>query len=203
PRCDTKPSWGKGRMKQSDTSTAIGCLGPTGDPQAYVAELVRRYPPLESLFTLLARCGDNLAEVLRGECEPLELLLFEDDCAALTALYRDPPFTRFYNTLVQQAVGAALEELPRDRTVRILEIGAGTGGTTAYLLPDLSARPIEYLFTDLSRLFTSRAKREFAGYPFLEYRVLDIEKDPSAQGYAPHEFDLIVAAEVLHATADL
>jgi microcystin synthetase protein McyG len=33
--------------------------------------------------------------------------------------------------------------------------------------------------------------------------VLDIEGDPDLQGFAPHTFDVVVAANVLHATADL
>ncbi|MCY4582828.1 MAG: SDR family NAD(P)-dependent oxidoreductase, partial [Chloroflexi bacterium] len=34
----------------------------------------------------------------------------------------------------------------------------------------------------------------------IEYRVLDIEKDPIAQGYDAHGYDLVIASNVLHAT---
>ena len=47
--------------------------------------------------------------------------------------------------------------LPDDRKLRILEVGAGTGGTTAHVLPLLPADRTEYLFTDVSPLFTARA----------------------------------------------
>ena len=40
-------------------------------------------------------------------------------------------------------------------------------------------------------------------YPFVRYQTLDIERDPSEQGFAPHQFDLVLAANVLHATRDL
>ena len=35
------------------------------------------------------------------------------------------------------------------------------------------------------------------------YRVLDIERDPVAQGFEAHGYDVVVAANVLHATRDL
>jgi len=87
--------------------------------------------------------------------------------------------------------------------VRVLEIGGGTGGTTAYLLANLQAYSTEYVFTDVSPQFTSKAQQKFRDYPFVQYQVLDIERDPLAQGFAPQQFDLILAAHVLHATSDL
>ncbi|MEO8498624.1 MAG: SDR family NAD(P)-dependent oxidoreductase, partial [Planctomycetota bacterium] len=59
------------------------------------------------------------------------------------------------------------------------------------------------MFTDVSDAFTGAARRKFSGYPFVRYQVLDIEHDPRAQGFADHTFDLILAANVLHATKDL
>ncbi len=41
---------------------------------------------------------------------------------------------------------------------------------------------------------------EFSG---LEYKVLDIEKEPKLQGFCCHSYDLIIAANVLHSTANL
>ena len=86
----------------------------------------------------------------------------------------------------------------------MLEIGAGTGGTTAALLPILPPEQAEYWFTDISPRFTAVAPELFRAFPFVRPQVLDIERDPAAQGFAAHPpFDLIVAANVLHATKDL
>ena len=93
--------------------------------------------------------------------------------------------------------------LPQGRTIRILEIGAGTGGTTASVLPGLPADRVEYVFTDISPLFVAKAQQKFAAYPFVRYQTLDIEQDPIAQGLTAHHFDIILAANVIHATADL
>ncbi len=61
----------------------------------------------------------------------------------------------------------------------------------------------DYHFTDLSDLFLSRAEERFAAYPFVSYGIMDIEKPLAEQGQQPHSFDVIVAANVLHATRNL
>ena len=110
---------------------------------------------------------------------------------------------RYYHSVAQQAVARLVERYPADRPLRVLEIGAGTGGLTSYVLPLLPAGPRSYVFTDLSSGFFGKAEQKFGDFPFVEYRRLDIENDPTEQGYEPHSFDLVVASQVLHATADL
>jgi hypothetical protein len=109
-------------------------------------------PPSPSAeLTLLTRCGENLAAVLQGEVDPLTLLFPEGDLSDLTQLYERSQGARVMNTLVQQAVVAAIAQA--QRPIRILEVGAGTGGTTADLLPQLQNG--EYVFADVSPLFLS------------------------------------------------
>ena len=151
---------------------------------------------------LLRRCGECLAEVLRGRADPLELLFGDEGGAA--DLYRDSPATRAVNRMVADAVRTAVAALPEGRPLRVIEVGAGTGATTAWLLDVLSAGRTEYEYTDISSGFFAEAQRRFDGAGAqLGYRALDIERDPGEQGFAAHGYDLVVAANVLHATRDL
>ena len=166
-------------------------------------QLIERFPKAEAEITLTGHFGKNLGAALRGDLDPLELLFPDGSTDLAEKLYQDSPHLHFYNSIIQKAVSAALSQLPQDRTVRILEIGAGTGGTTARVVPILPSDQTEYEYTDISYLFLSKAKQKFKQYPFVNCRLLDIEKSLDNQGFKPHHYDLIIAANVLHATADL
>ncbi|MEZ4619280.1 MAG: SDR family NAD(P)-dependent oxidoreductase [Caldilineaceae bacterium] len=70
-------------------------------------------------------------------------------------------------------------------------------------MPHLPAGQVDYTFTDISATFLRQAQTAFADYDFVHYRTLDIEQAPSAQGFAPQGYDVVIAANVLHATQDL
>ena len=80
---------------------------------------------------------------------------------------------------------------------------AEPAGRPASSSPVLPEHCTEYVFTDVSPRFTAHAQHKFARYPFVQFRTLDIERDPLEQGFDPHSFDLIIASDVLHATKDL
>ncbi len=60
-----------------------------------------------------------------------------------------------------------------------------------------------YTFTDVSDFFLARAAERFAGHPFVSYATLDIERAPEPRATTPGAFDVVIAANVLHATRDL
>lgn len=173
------------------------------NPELLFSSLLSQYPSASREIRILKRCASQLASVLRGESDPTQVVFPEGDLSDVTQLYQDSSESEVMNTLVQQAVLSALEKLPQYCGVRVLEIGAGTGGTTAYILPHLNPDQTEYVFTDIGSLFITKAQEKFKDYPFVRYQNLDIEQDPSTQGFDLHRYDLIVAANVLHATQDL
>ncbi|MFB1483790.1 type I polyketide synthase [Corallococcus sp. RDP092CA] len=175
---------------------------PTPDARSRVLELRASAPAIQAELTLLDRCGTQLAEVLQGRRDPLSLLFPEDDTTT-ASIYTDTPGARAMNALVQRAIATAIEELPKGRRLRVLEVGGGTGGTSRHVLPILPAHRTDYLFTDVSPLLVAKAKPQLQPWAFVDYQVLDIERPPTEQGFDPHRHDLIVAANVLHATGDL
>jgi len=172
-----------------DLETARAALAPYGE---FAAEV-----------EMAGRGGLRLAEVLAGRLDPLSLLFPEGDLSAAERLYSGSPAARAYNGLVGEAVRALLDGLPPGAKLRILEIGAGTGGTTAEVLPHLPPERVSYRFTDISPFFLARAQERFRDYPFLSFSALDLEKDPASQGLEGEQFDLVIAANVVHATSDL
>ena len=171
------------------------------DPAGRAASLAERYPFGAAEIGLLAHCGESLAEVLRGRRDPVALL-FGEDGAGAAALYRESPMLRAANRLLASAVASMVAALPAGRTLRVLEIGGGTGATSEAVLDALPAGRFHYTFNDISAAFLDAARRRFQNHtPALD--VLDIERDPVTQGFAAHGFDLVIAANVLHATRDL
>ncbi|MFF8993941.1 amino acid adenylation domain-containing protein [Streptomyces sp. NPDC014983] len=101
-------------------------------------------------------------------------------------------------TAATAAVRAMAERWPADRSLNVLEVGAGYGSLTRHLLPLLPADRTDYVFTDVSRYFLDRAETEFAAYPFLRCDVFDLDRPPAAQGFGGRSADLVIAASVLH-----
>jgi SAM-dependent methyltransferase/acyl carrier protein len=168
-----------------------------------ITQLRAQYPIANTEITFLQRGGSNLVSILRGDVDPVQVVFPAADLTTAIQLYQDSPGFKALNTLMQQAVVMTLAQLPTHAGIRILEVGAGTGSTTAAILPHLNPTRTQYTFTDISRLFIAKAQEKFRDYPFVTYRTLNLEHDPIAQSFEPDQYHLIVAANVLHATANL
>jgi acyl transferase domain-containing protein len=173
-----------------------------GQPDEEIARLMRECaagaaPEIE----LVGRVASELAEALRGERDPLQLLFPGGSFATAEKIYRDSPTAKFFNGLMAEVVAAA--QRTAGRRLRILEIGAGTGGTTAHVLSCLRGHDVEYEFTDVGPLFVNAARERFGTNAFMRFQILDLERDPEGQGFGERQFDIIIASNVIHATSDL
>ena len=101
------------------------------------------------------------------------------------------------NQIAAAVVNSVCDEHDETRPIRILEVGAGTGATSAAILPGLP-RNARYCFTDVSRFFLKRAARQFVGFGHLQYALFDIDRPPAEQGLEGQSFDVIVGANALH-----
>ena len=96
-------------------------------------------------------------------------------------------------------------ELANSRQLRILEIGGGGGTLTWELAEALRGCDAQYTFTDIGPSIVAAARREAAsrGLDSIDFRTLDITRDPAGQGFANEQFDIVLGLNVVHATPDL
>jgi acyl transferase domain-containing protein/ubiquinone/menaquinone biosynthesis C-methylase UbiE len=168
------------------------------------AALLAACPGASAEIELTARVTHELAPALRGQRDAADLLFPAGSLETTERLYRDSPTARFYNSVIADVVAAAVAGQPRTRPLRIIELGAGTGGTTAHVLPRVIASGVEYTFTDIGALFVARARERFADQaPSMRFATLNLEHDPLAQGFSAGGYDIVIASNVIHATADI
>ncbi|KAF7445064.1 Polyketide synthase module protein [Pyrenophora tritici-repentis] len=150
---------------------------------------------------LLARVGKALPHIVTGETQPLDVML---EGNLLSRYYESGILVGPYEAAVAYMKILTFKN-PR---LRVLEIGAGTGGCTKWLFRGLSGQngaaglPFEeYTFTDVSSGFFEDARQTFAEWEdIMQFRTLDADQDPLEQGFEPGSYDVVVAANVLHAT---
>jgi amino acid adenylation domain-containing protein len=171
-----------------------------------LAEIERTFGSDERIKGFLvhaAGCLRNHLGLFSGAVAPLDLLFPEGSWHLAEGLYERSPIARHHNAVAAAVVRSLVGGWEGDRRLQVLELGAGTGGTTGALLAELPAARTDYWYTDLSSYFLSGAKEKFARYPFVHYAIFDVDKAPAAQGHQPHSYDLIVAANVLHNATDV
>ncbi|KAF7543126.1 hypothetical protein G7Z17_g10993 [Cylindrodendrum hubeiense] len=152
-----------------------------------------------SAAALIGRIVQNCEDIVQGNISGIEVLQPDDG------------LTNYYNWFQSRTDAADFFTVAGHTrpTMRVLEIGAGTGGSTAIILKSLQEHATaerlysKYVYSDISSGFFVAAQERFAAYQEIDFRVLDISKDPLEQGFTAGSFDLIIAANVLHATPSL
>ncbi|KAI0190605.1 putative polyketide synthase [Astrocystis sublimbata] len=168
----------------------------------YQERLAHRLEEFSSEGRFYVAVAQNLLPILQGEMDPLQVLfngdLVKEYYLEINSRLSDV-FTNFLDLLAY-----------KNPSLKALEIGAGTGGTTAHIVKALFApsngnpRCSQYDFTDVSPSFFSKAQDDFQAYASrMKYSVLDIENDAVNQGFEKGSYDLVIAANVIHATKNL
>ncbi|KAI1483952.1 polyketide synthase dehydratase-domain-containing protein [Daldinia eschscholtzii] len=153
--------------------------------------------PNKSPLTIgVKRMYDNYEDIFTGKTDTLDTLM------------QDDILTRIYDT-VSFGKGDFFKLLSHSRpNLRILEVGAGTGGTTEMILRNIVREGCHppysiYTFSDVSAGFFPQAKQRFSYAPNMDYKVFDISKSPFEQGFAASTYDVVLACNVVHATPSL
>lgn len=169
--------------------------------ESLLTELAGYCEGFQAIPDTIARAGDRLYEMMSGAEELVAIIFPQSASDGVEVLYQEFSFGRYFNQIAAGVLRGIVQTRQPRQPLRILEVGGGTGGTTAWLLPELNGVPaLEYHFTDISALFTRRAQQKFADYDFVKYSELDLEKEAQSQGFQAQSYDLIVAANVIHAT---
>ncbi|MEV0424054.1 amino acid adenylation domain-containing protein [Streptosporangium canum] len=161
-----------------------------------VEELQREDSYKAVLIDYFKESTERLPELLRDELDPLPLLFPEGRLEISEAAYRENIISRYVN----HAAIAVLRGIAarHDGPLRVIEVGAGVGGTSAQMIPALAEFDVDYLFTDVSPFFLNEARERFGERPWVRYGLFDINEDYREQGYAPNDFDVVLCANVLH-----
>ncbi|KAL9081942.1 MAG: hypothetical protein Q9159_006883 [Coniocarpon cinnabarinum] len=168
-------------------------------------DLISRVQEHSAEGRLMVHVGRNLVRVLSGEVDPLDII-FEDKLA-----------NQYYHEKNSDPQGFApvarwLESIShKDPSLKILEVGSGTGGTTGPVLEALTSTREgsetvkfgQYDFTDISPAFLEPARKAFGDFGGrMQFKCLDLEKSSQSQGFDECCYDLIIASNVLHATKE-
>ncbi len=140
---------------------------------------------------------------MRGETEAVQVLFSGIGPELLDQFYGDGLFTSHWVAAIAAAVSTAARALPEGRGLRILEVGAGTGGLASQVLPLLERGLHSYTFSDISAAFFSPPAQKLASFPEVEFKVFDLEKPGVDQGLEANSFDFIIGTNVLHAVSDV
>ncbi|KAK4119459.1 putative polyketide synthase [Parathielavia appendiculata] len=170
------------------------------DTAESIAEVMTRHDAEAIDFVLAKTVGENLMvpEVLNGEVNILQFMVRNN---MLERTYTEGVGYPILNSVATNLIAQLCQKHPR---MNMLEIGAGTGGSTASILGRIGGHFRSYTYTDISSAFFERAAERFsANAQKMVFKTLDITKDPSAQGFATHSYDVVIAQNVLHATAPL
>ncbi len=169
-----------------------------------------KHPSLKSEVLLSEVMLKALPDILTGKVAATDIMFPEASVALVEGIYKNNPISDYFNDVMLNALVSFIEtRLAHDNNarIRILEIGAGTGGTSALAFEKL--RPVkqhiqEYCYTDVSQAFLQHARESYGpNNEYLRYRILDVDQPIQDQGFDLGQYDFVLATNVLHATPNM
>lgn len=190
---------------QGASSIRTDVPAPSEDPESLLKKLISDEPVHAAEHRLLQMIGPRFANCLIGKEDCLQLMFGTPQGREIvTAMYAESPITAIWIKQLEWFLKILASKRPRDGSpLRILEMGAGTGGTTVKIVPMLAELgvPIQYTMTDISGSLVAAGRKRFKQYPFMKFEVLDIESEPDRSRLQSQH--IVLATNCVHATRDL
>jgi acyl transferase domain-containing protein/enoyl-CoA hydratase/carnithine racemase/aryl carrier-like protein len=160
-------------------------------------------------LALIEACLRKLPEILSGAVPATDVMFPESSMRLVEGVYKHNLIADHFNLILGESLREefAAKTARGERGLRLLEIGAGTGGTTATLLPMLRGfgdRIEEYCYTDLSKAFLLHAEEVYKPqFPAIRTAIFDVGKPLAQQSIEGNRYDAVIATNVLHATSNM
>ncbi|KAL6720906.1 hypothetical protein ACLMJK_000005 [Lecanora helva] len=192
--------------RQSSTLIRGGGRPPSKTSDQLHNQFVDKFPTFSGEARLMALTGSKLADCLTGKAEAVSLMFRNAATQKIMAdYYCESPML---STLTDQMVALIRDLVENVQTssgthpIRILEVGAGFGGTTRRLAAMLqeSGRPVTYTFTDSSASLVMGAKSTLGNYSWMDFISLNLERDICSE--LGDTYDIIIGTNCVHATTD-
>ncbi|KAJ5744672.1 Male sterility NAD-binding [Penicillium manginii] len=168
-------------------------------------ELLRDEPVHAAEHKLTGMIGPKFADCLIGKEDGLQMIFGSPEGREIvTDVYAKSPINSVWIQQAEFFLEHLIQRLPMTgEPLRILEMGAGTGGTTVKMISLLERLgvPVEYTMTDLSSSLVAAARKRFKKHPFMKFKVVNIESPPDAD--LLHSQHIILATNCVHATRNL
>ena len=173
--------------------------------ERFKSELINKYNDMQPHFNLLEICISNYGVMLNGTRDASQIMfpLFSIDI--VKKIFAENILVDYFNEVIANIIHSNIDKKGKNK-VRILEIGAGSGGTSRFVLNKIKnySDILEFFFTDISKVFLKKAKKLYENdFPFIEFKKLDIGLSPEEQGFKAESFDIIFASNVIHSTESI
>ena len=175
---------------------------PTMPARKLLQNLSADFPAYRSENELMSLTGSRLADCLTGKVDPVSLLFGQRGPELISDYYCNSPQLAVSTDLLVEFMKCVFRG-SGPGIIRVLEIGAGFGGTTTSLASVLDSldQDFAYTFSDVAPRLVNNAKKKFSKYAWMDFQVLNLEKDPPASLCA--KFDIVIGTNVVHATSDV
>ncbi|MGC2855132.1 SDR family NAD(P)-dependent oxidoreductase [Novispirillum sp. DQ9] len=184
----------EGRAELLDLCRTLAARGEGAADAVWRAALGRRPDHLAEL-TMIGRAGRALPKALRDAAvrQPVA-------APTLEHFFDAAPTIAAGDAALAAAVGRALAARPATARLRVLEVGAGTGGLSRRLLAVLPADGVSLVVTDRDEDALARLDGEIGSHPGVAVERLDIlDPELGTTGPVSGRFDIVVASGLLSA----